>query len=93
MDAPQRGRGGFRRWVPPLPSCYLFLHMGPVRVATITHLLSVPLSLSAKTPGKHFSPEEGPVSKLGVVSGVLPSELCVSALGGGKESFPAKGSR
>lgn len=92
MDVPQQGRGGFRRWVPPLPSCYLLLPMRPVRVATITHLLSVPLNLSSKTPGKHFSPEEVPVSKLGVVSGVLPSELSVSALGKGEESFPAKGS-
>lgn len=85
MDAPQRGRGGFHRWVPPLPSCHLLLPMGPIRVATMSLLVSLPLSLSAKIPGKQFSSEESPVSKLEVVSGRFPLELPVSALreGGG----------
>ncbi|XP_053057639.1 cyclic nucleotide-gated olfactory channel [Acinonyx jubatus] len=67
MDAPQRGRGGFRRWVPPLPSCYLFLPMGPIRVVTMSLFVSLQLSLSAKIPRKQFSSEEAPVSKLEVI--------------------------
>lgn len=66
--------------------------MGPVRVATITHLLSIALSLSARNPGKDFSLEETPVSKLGVISGVLPSELSFSLLGEGGRTVPKKGS-
>lgn len=46
MDAPQQRRGGFHRWVPPLPCCYPILPLGPVRVARMALLLSVTLGLS-----------------------------------------------
>lgn len=54
MDAPQRGRGGFRRWVPPWPCCYPLLPTGTVNVDTMAFLLSVPLGLPTETFGKHF---------------------------------------
>lgn len=52
--------------------------MGRIRVVTMSLLVSLQLSLSAKIPRKQFSSEEAPVSKLEVVSGSFPLELSVS---------------